>query len=116
MKVTCHKIVGKNSLPSLHQVSIVYLLILIFIKKELMNTYRDMYAVQVCNKRKAGRPPRYLIGFNTRSDAESKMNNLPKDAYACKVVYVREYFQRVVDQEGHTSVHSITEIPEYYSI
>ena len=41
-----------------------------------MNTYRDTYAVQVINRKKAGKQPRYLKGFNTRPEAEDKMNHL----------------------------------------
>lgn len=80
-----------------------------------MNTYRDMYAVKVTNRRRAGRPPKYLTGFNSLSDAEDKKNHLySKDTYNYKVVYIREYFQD--DGHGHTTLTGITEIPEYYSI
>jgi hypothetical protein len=80
-----------------------------------MNTYRDMYAVQVTNRRKAGRPPKYLTGFSSLSDAEEKKNHLhSKDTYSYKVVYIREYFHD--DEQGHATLTGIVEIPEYYSI
>lgn len=80
-----------------------------------MNTYRDMYAVQVTNKRRASRPPKYLTGFISLSDAEDKKNHLhSKDTYHYKVVYIREYFHD--DEQGHTSLTDVIEIPEYYTI
>ncbi len=80
-----------------------------------MNTYRDAYAVQVINKKKTGKPPRYLKGFNTRPEAEDKMNHLySKETYKYKVVYIRECFNDGINHEGPQS--TITEIPEYYSI
>jgi hypothetical protein len=82
-----------------------------------MNTYKDLYAVQVINKRKAGKPPRYLTGFDTRSDAENKMQALySKETYSYKVVYIREYDGEDTDHQGHKVLHTIIEIPEYYSI
>ncbi len=82
-----------------------------------MNTYKDLYAVQVINKRKAGKPPRYLTGFDTRSDAENKMQALySNETYTYKVVYIREYDSESSVQSGHTLLHTIIEIPEYYSI
>ncbi len=79
-----------------------------------MNTYRDMYAVQVINRRKA-LPPKYLTGFNSLSDAEDKKSHLhSKDTYQYKVVYIREYFQD--DEQGHTTITGIIEIPEYYAV
>jgi len=81
----------------------------------MMNTYRDAYAVQVINRKKAGRPPKYLKGFNTRPEAENKMKDLcSKETYAFKVVYIREYFNHEIDHGAFAS--NITEIPEYYSI
>ena len=80
-----------------------------------MNTYRDAYAVQVTNTKKAGKPPRYLKGFNNRPEAEDKMNHLySKDTYKFKVVYIRE----CISDDGHHQGPqiTITEIPEYYSI
>ena len=79
-----------------------------------MNTYRDTYAVQVINRKKTGKPPRYLKGFNTRPEAEDKMNHLySKDTYTFKVVYIREC---ISDDVHHSYPQStITEIPEYYS-
>jgi hypothetical protein len=80
-----------------------------------MNTYRDTYAVQVINRKKAGKPPRYLKGFNSRPEAEDKMNHLySKDTYKFKVVYIRECINDDVHHQGPPS--TITEIPEYYSI
>ncbi len=79
-----------------------------------MNTYQDMYALQVINRRRV-RPPKYLTGFNSLSDAEDKMNHLnAKNTYHYKVVYIREYFHD--DEQGHTSLTDIIEIPEYYTI
>ena len=80
-----------------------------------MNTYRDTYAVQVINRKKAGKQPRYLKGFNTRPEAEDKMNHLySKDTYKFKVVYIRECISDDIHHQGSQSI--ITEIPEYYSI
>jgi len=79
-----------------------------------MNTYRDMYAVQVTNRRRASRPPKYLTGFNSLSDAEDKITHLhSRDTYTYKVVYIREYFHD--DEQGHSTLTNIIEIPEYYS-
>jgi len=79
-----------------------------------MNTYKDAYAVQINNRKKAGRPPRYLKGFTTRPEAESKLKDLySKDTYTFKVVYIREYLTHEI---GHGALESnITEIPEYYT-
>ncbi len=73
-----------------------------------------MYAVKVTNSRRA-RPPKYLTGFNSLSEAEDRKNHLdPTDNYTYKVVYIREYFQD--DARGHSTLTDIIEIPEYYSI
>lgn len=80
-----------------------------------MYTYKDTYAVQVINRKKTGKPPRYLKGFNTRPEAEEKLNHLySKDTYQYKVVYIRESFSDTINYPGIQS--TIIEIPEYYSI
>jgi len=79
-----------------------------------MDNYQDMYAVRVTNKRKASRAPKYLTGFNSRTDAESRLNDLREgDTYAYKVVYIREYFHD--DARGHHVLTDVIEIPEYYT-
>ncbi len=80
-----------------------------------MNTYKDAYAVQVINKRKAGKPPRYLRGFRTRAEAEDKMNHLSsEETYMFKVVYIRECITHGLPYPNPQS--TITEIPEYFSL
>jgi|LauGreDrversion4_2_1035121.scaffolds.fasta_scaffold129333_2 hypothetical protein len=80
---------------------------------------KETYAIRVITP-KPGDGPNFIYqasgrlrSFNTREEAQAykdEMNRLPGHYYS--VVYVREYFDRIMDEDGNFTRSSVAEIPE----
>lgn len=80
---------------------------------------RETYAIRVITP-KPGDWPNYIYqasgrlrGFTTREEGQAykdEMNRLPGHTYS--VVYVREYFDRIMDPAGNFTISSVAEIPD----